>query len=78
MRYPDIAKANEYDGSVKCSFWIDEEGNVKDIRVVEDVHYDMDSQLVGVIEKSPLWTPATADTEPVRSFHTFTMNYILN
>ena len=77
MRYPDIAKANEYDGSVKCSFWIDENGNVKDVRVVSDVHYDMDSQLVRVIENSPLWTPATADTEPVKSFHTFTMNYIL-
>lgn len=78
IRYPDIAKANQLDGAVKCSFWIDENGNVSGVRVVEDVHYDFDSQMVKVIEMSPAWHPATADGSPVRSFHVFTMNYILD
>lgn len=78
INYPDIAKANQLDGSVKCSFWIDENGNVSGVRVVDDVHYDFDSQMVKVIEMSPTWHPANSAGSTVRSFHVFTMNYILN
>lgn len=77
INYPDIAKANQLDGSVKCSFWIDENGNVSGVRVVDDVHYDFDSQMVKVIEMSPTWHPANSAGSTVRSFHVFTMNYLL-
>lgn len=78
ISYPDIAKANQLDGTVKCSFWIDESGNVSGVRVVEDVHYDFDSQMVKVMEMSPAWHPANSAGSPVRSFRVFTMNYILD
>ena len=77
ISYPEIAKAYELDGSVKCSFWIDEEGRISNVRVVDDVHYDFDSQMVKVIESSPAWHPATADGNKVKTMHVFTMNYLL-
>lgn len=77
MIYPEIAKANELDGSVTCTFWIDEEGNISGIRVVDNVHYDLDSQLVKAISRSPKWTPAMSMGQPVKSLYRFTMNYKL-
>jgi TonB family protein len=77
ISYPEIAKAYELDGSVRCSFWIDEEGKISNVRVVDDVHYDFDSQMVKVIESSPAWHPATADGNKVKTMHVFTMNYLL-
>jgi len=77
MTYPEIAKANELDGAVTCSFWIDEDGSVSDVRVINEVHYDLDSQLVKAIGNSPLWTPAMSLGKPVKSLYRFTMNYII-
>lgn len=78
ITYPEIAKANRLSGSVTCSFFVDENGNTADVRIVSNVHYDFDSQIADVVAKSPKWTPATADGKAVRSFHVFTMNYLLD
>ena len=77
MTYPEIATANGLEGAVTCSFWIDEAGAVSDVRIIDNVHYAMDSQLVKAIESSPAWSPAMSFGKPVKSIYRFTMNYII-
>ena len=58
-------KGCKHVGKMKVSFVVDEEGAVKDVKVMEGVCEELDNLVVSLIEQSPKWEPATAKGKPV-------------
>ncbi len=54
---------------------ISEKGRLYDVRVVAGGDYELDALVVRVIEEMPLWTPATQDGIPVKSYWHYTFCY---
>ena len=58
-------KGCKHVGKMKVSFVVDDEGVVKDVKVLESVCEELDNLVVSLIEQSPEWEPATAKGKPV-------------
>ena len=57
LKYPKYAVDNGIQGRVLVDFVIDEEGNVKDVKVSRSIHTALDDEAVRVISASPKWRP---------------------
>ena len=55
LKYPKYAADNGIQGRVLVDFVIDEDGNVKDVRVSRSIHTSLDEEAVRVISASPKW-----------------------
>ena len=66
MTYPEIAKENNIQGRVFCSFVVTPEGKVVDVKVLRGVDSSLDKEAVRVISMSPKWTPGKQRNKPVR------------
>ena len=71
ITYPEAAKEQEIQGRVTCSFVVDEEGNVTDVKIQRSVNPLLDSVAVKVISSSPKWTPGKQKGKAVRVNYTF-------
>lgn len=65
-KYPADAKAEGVEGRVVCSFVVDEDGNVVEVKVVRSAHPSLDAEALRVISSMPKWQPGTKDGKPVR------------
>lgn len=57
MRYPAIAVDKGIQGKVVCSFVIDANGKVSDIKVMQGVDPSLDAEAIRVISGMPNWIP---------------------
>ena len=57
LKYPKYAVDNGIQGRVYVDFVIDEDGNVKDVKVSRGAHTALDDEAVRVISASPKWRP---------------------
>ena len=57
LKYPKYAVENGIQGRVFVDFVIDEDGNVKDVKVSRSVHTALDEEAVRVVSASPKWRP---------------------
>ena len=57
LKYPKYAVENGIQGRVYVDFVIDEDGNVKDVKVSRSVHTALDEEAVRVVSASPKWRP---------------------
>ena len=57
LKYPKYAVDNGIQGRVLVDFVIDEDGNVKDVKVSRSVHTALDEEAVRVVSASPKWRP---------------------
>ena len=57
LKYPKYAAENGIQGRVLVDFVIDEDGNVKDVKVSRSIHTALDEEAVRVISASPKWRP---------------------
>ena len=64
-KYPADAKAEGVEGRVVCSFVVDEDGNVVEVKVVRSAHPSLDAEAIRVIENMPKWKPGIKDGKPV-------------
>ena len=55
LKYPKYAADNGIQGRVLVDFVIDEDGNVKDVKVSRSIHTSLDEEAVRVISASPKW-----------------------
>ena len=58
-------KGCKHVGKMEVSFVVDDEGIVKDVKVLESVCEELDNLVVSLVEQSPKWEPATVKGEPV-------------
>ncbi len=57
LKYPKYAVDNGIQGRVLVDFVIDEDGNVKDVRINRSIHTSLDEEAIRVISASPKWRP---------------------
>lgn len=70
-------KGCKHVGKMKVSFVVDEEGAVKDVKVMESVCEELDNLVVSLIEQSPKWEPATAKGKPVSQCLTIPITFMM-
>lgn len=54
---------NKIEGDVFVNFKINKEGVLEDIKILKSPHDKLSEVVIGIIEKSPLWTPAQNNGE---------------
>ena len=65
MRYPASAKENGTQGRVTVQFVVDEDGSIKDSKVLRSVDKDMDAEALRLINIMPKWKPGRQKGQPV-------------
>ncbi|MCD8174304.1 MAG: energy transducer TonB [Alistipes sp.] len=61
ITYPGI------NGTVKATFVVDRDGSLSDIEILSSPHPAMSLEVIRVLQRSPLWTPAyDNDLQPLR------------
>ncbi len=66
VKYPEGALESDIRGRVITQFYVDTDGSVTDIRIVESLNYYLDLEAYRVISSMPIWIPGTIEGEKVR------------
>ena len=65
LRYPPEAKAAWIYGTVYVGFLIDKDGKIKDVRLLNSVHKQLDDEALRVVNMMPDWSPGKTGDTPV-------------
>jgi TonB family protein len=57
LKYPAIAEENGIQGKVTCTFVVDFDGSVTDVKVISGVDVSLDKEAIRVLENMPSWIP---------------------
>jgi protein TonB len=68
IRYPQICRENNIEGTVFVEFIVDTKGNYRDVHVVRGAHPALNSEALRVMSKMPAWTPAKDDNGELVEF----------
>lgn len=66
IKYPMSARRRGISGIVKVLFFIEKDGTISNVEIIESVHPSLDKEALRVVRKMPSWTPAWFDGEKVR------------
>jgi TonB family protein len=78
LTYPDEAKFNGISGLVVLCFIIDEQGCVKNVRVLKSVHEILDTEAIRVTRLMPQWKPGMENGQPVKTQYCMPVKFTLN
>ena len=79
MKYPEDAKIDGKEGRVLCSFIIDKEGAVTEVRVARSSGtQSLDDEAVRVVSLMPKWEPGKVEGKPVRVRYIIPIVFRLN
>ena len=76
ITYPEPAELKQIQGTVKISFNIDEEGQLRDITLLESAHYFLDKEAIELIQSMPTWQPAERRAIPVASTYILPIRFL--
>ncbi len=65
----------EKEGQLLCSFTVNEEGSLKNIRIVKDLGSASAFEMIRVLQLSPKWQPATRNGKPVATTYTIPFTF---
>lgn len=77
VKYPVDAQKKGTQGRVICSFVVNTDGTIGDIKVVRGIDPSLDAEAVRVINAMPTWTPGTQRGEKVRVQYALPINFSL-
>ena len=77
LKYPKYAVENGIQGRVFVDFVIDEDGNVKDVKVSRSVHTALDEEAIRVVSASPKWKPGRHRGKKVKVAMTIPVDFRL-
>lgn len=78
IEYPEIARENEISGRVYVQFIINENGEVKDAKVVRGVDPSRDKAALKVINSFPKWKPGKQRDKPVKCAYVIPISFVLS
>lgn len=70
FEYPVESIANEEQGVIWVEFFIDEVGNVVDVKIIKGVSELLDEESIRVIKSMPKWSPGMKNGKPIRTRYT--------
>ena len=77
LRYPPEAEEMGIKGRVTCSFIIEPDGLVTNVKVERGVDPNLDNEAVRVLYRMPNWIPGKSGGKPVRVRYTCPINFTL-
>ena len=77
IKYPVVAEENGIQGRVVCTFVVERNGSISDVRVVKSVDPSLDKEAVRVIKGMPAWIPGKQNGSAVRVKYTVPVNFRL-
>ena len=70
IRYPKEAAKNGTQGRISLQFYVETDGSIDDIKIVNSVSWELNDEAKRVIKKMPKWKPGTIGGEPARILFT--------
>ncbi len=77
IKYPVIAEENGIQGRVICTFVVERDGSVTDVRVAKSVDPSLDKEAVRVVSSMPKWIPGKQNGSAVRVKYTLPVTFRL-
>ena len=77
IKYPQIAMENGVQGRVVCTFVVERDGSITDIRVVRGVDPSLDKEAIRVLKAMPHWIPGKQNGSAVRVKYTVPVTFKL-
>ena len=77
IRYPAVARENNVQGRVICTFVVERDGSLTDIKVVRGIGSGCDEEAIRVLKNSPKWKPGIQNGRPVRVQYSVPISFTL-
>ena len=77
IKYPVIAEENGIQGRVVCTFVVERDGAISDVKVVRSVDPSLDKEAVRVLKAMPKWIPGKQNGSAVRVKFTLPVTFKL-
>jgi protein TonB len=77
LQYPQMERDNDIQGIVKVSFLIDENGEVKNPKVVKSVSPGLDKEALRVVKLMPKWEPGMYRKKPVPVYYVLNLTFAI-
>lgn len=78
LKYPQIAKESGVEGNVFVNFIVEEDGSIKEAKVIRGVGMGLDKEATRVIKNMPNWTPGKQRGKTVRTSYTIPIRFKLD
>ena len=76
-KYPHQARERNVEGIVKVSFVVDENGNVIDVKLLNDIGHNCGKEAMRVVNSMPKWKPAKISGKAVPVYYEVKINFLL-
>lgn len=77
IKYPPVAEENGIQGRVICSFVVERDGSVTDVRIEKGVDPSLDKEAIRVVSSMPKWIPGRQNGQSVRVKYTLPVTFRL-
>jgi len=77
INYPEEAVKKGAQGRVVCTFVVEKDGSITNVRVSRGVDPSLDKEAVRVIQNMPKWEPGMQNGKPVRVRYTLPVTFRL-
>ena len=77
INYPFMARECGIQGIVVVQFFVEENGNVGEVKVIHSVDKDLDREAIRLAKSLPAFSPALQDGRPVRAWYTLPISFSL-
>jgi protein TonB len=77
IKYPEECEENDIQGRVVCTFVVERDGSITDLKVTKPVHPLLDKEALRVLSLMPKWMPGTQEVETVRVKYTLPVTFRL-
>ena len=77
IKYPVVAEENGVQGRVVCTFVVEKDGSITDVRVVKSVDPSLDKEAMRVVKSMPKWIPGKQNGSAVRVKYTVPVTFRL-
>ena len=77
IKYPVVAEENGVQGRVVCTFVVEKDGSITDVRVVKSVDPSLDKEAARVVKAMPKWIPGKQNGSAVRVKYTVPVTFRL-
>lgn len=77
IKYPVIAEENGIQGRVICTFVVERDGSITDVRVAKSVDPSLDKEATRVVKSMPHWIPGKQNGSAVRVKYTLPVTFRL-
>ena len=77
IKYPVVAEENGVQGRVVCTFVVEKDGSITDVKVVKSVDPSLDKEAMRVVKSMPKWIPGKQNGSAVRVKYTVPVTFRL-